>query len=144
VFLGYAVAQHSVGIMGPSERMVRLDIPRGGPLVTPGTNAMYQRLVSMVRAHAHGRYIYATPDSPDVYFLTGFENPTPTTYEAFDPIVDRAAAIPSLLDRRGVDVAVISRRRYVSGPVDPALASALTQQFPQADTVGWYVVRWRP
>jgi hypothetical protein len=143
VFLGYAVAQHSIGIMGPAARMMRLDIPRGGPLVTPGTNAMYQRLVSVVGAHAHGRSIYATPDCPDVYFLTGFQNPTPTTYEAFDPPIDRASAIPPLLDRAGVDVAVISRRQYVSGPIDPALASALDQQFPQADTVGWYVVRWR-
>jgi hypothetical protein len=143
VFLGYAVAQHSLGIMGPAARMVRLDIPRGGPMVTPGTNAMYQRLVAVVGAHAHGRYIYATPDCPDVYFLTGFANPTPTTYEAFDPPADRARAIPALLDRDSVDVAVISRRRYVSGPIDPALASALDQQFPRADTVGWYVVRWR-
>jgi hypothetical protein len=143
LFLAYAVAQHSVGIMAPASHMVQLDLPRGGPLVTPSTNAMYDRLVSLIGAHAHGRYIYATPDSPDVYFLSGYLNPTPTMYEAFDPPTDRARAIPPLLDASGVTVVVIARQRYVSGPVDPALAAALDRQFPQSDTVGWYVVRWR-
>jgi hypothetical protein len=123
--------------------MVPLDLARGGPLVTPRTNAMYDRLVSLIGAHAHGRYIYATPDSPDVYFLSGYLNPTPTMYEAFDPPTDRARAIPPLLDASGVTVVVIARQRYVSGPVDSALAAALDRQFPQSDTVGWYVVRWR-
>jgi hypothetical protein len=143
LFLVYAVAQHSLGIMAPASHMVRLDTPRGGPLVTPKANAMYGRLVSLIAAHAHGRFIYATPDSPDVYFLSGYLNPTPTMYEAFDPPMDRARAIPPLLDASGVTVAVIARQRYVSGPVDPALAAVLEQQFPQSDTVGWYVVRWR-
>jgi hypothetical protein len=143
LFLAYAVAQHSIGIMAPASRMVPLDLARGGPLVTPRTNAMYDRLVSLIGAHAHGRYIYATPDSPDVYFLSGYLNPTPTMYEAFDPPTDRARAIPPLLDASGVTVVVIARQRYVSGPVDPALAAALDRQFPQSDTVGWYVVRWR-
>jgi hypothetical protein len=144
LLLLYAVTQHSMGIMTPSAHMVRLATPRGGPLVTPATNAMYDHLVSVVQAHARGRFIYATPDSPDVYFLTGFENPTSTMYEAFDPPTDRARTIPPLLDARGVTVVVIARQRYVSGPVDPALAAALERQFPLADTVGWYVVRWRP
>jgi hypothetical protein len=142
-FLAYAVAQHSIGIMAPASHMVRLDLPRGGPLVTPQTNAMYVRLVSLIGAHAHGRYIYATPDSPDVYFLSGYLNPTSTMYEAFDPPTDRARTIPPLLDASGVTVVVIARQRYVSGPVDPGLAAALDRQFPHADTAGWYVVRWR-
>jgi hypothetical protein len=141
--LAYAVAQHTLGIAVPAWHMVPLNIARGGPLVAPRTNAMYERLVSVVHAHARGGYIYATPDSPDVYFLTGYANPTPTLYEAFDPPGDRARAIPPLLDARGVTVAVIARQRYVSGPIAADLAAALDRQFPQADTVGWYVVRWR-
>ena len=78
-----------------------------------------------------------------MYFLTGYANPTPTMYEAFDPSGDRARTVPLLLDARGVTVAVISHQRYVSGPIDPGLAAALEWQFPRADTVGWYVVRWR-
>jgi hypothetical protein len=143
LMLLYAVAQHTVGIAIPAARMVRLDTPRGGPLVSPATNAVYGRLVSTVQAHARGAYIYAAPDSPDVYFLTGYANPTPTIYEAFDPPTDRARTIPALLDARGVTVAVVSHQRYVSGPIDTALAAALERQFPRADTVGWYVVRWR-
>lgn len=143
LLLLYAVAQHSIGIMGPASHMVRLETSRGGPLVPPATNAVYTRMVSVVGAHARGRYIYATPDSPDVYFLSGFQNPTATMYEAFDPPTDRARSIPPLLDTLGVTVVVISHQRYVSGPVNPELAAVLERQFPRADTVGWYVVRWR-
>jgi hypothetical protein len=143
LFLVYAVVQHTTRIAIPATQMVRLDVPRGGPLVLPATNATYDRLVSLVRAHARGGYIYAAPDSPHVYFLTGYANPTPTLYEAFDAPIDRARTIPPLLDARGVTVAVIAPGRYVSGPIDPALKSALERQFPQADTVGEYVVRWR-
>ncbi|HWZ60156.1 MAG TPA: hypothetical protein VNW46_14360 [Gemmatimonadaceae bacterium] len=78
-----------------------------------------------------------------MYFLTGYANPTPTMYEAFDPSGDRARTVPLLLDARGVTVAVISHQRYVSGPIDRGLAAALERQFPRAETVGWYVVRWR-
>jgi hypothetical protein len=139
----YALVQQTVGIALPARTMVHLATPRGGPLVAPAVDAVYTRLVASVRAHARGRYIYAGPDSPDVYFLTGFENPTPTMYEAFDPPVDRARTIPPRLDSLGVTVAVVAHRRYVSGPIDPGLDSALARAFPQADTVGWFVVRWR-
>jgi len=141
--LAYALVQQTMGIALPARAMVHLATPRGGPLVAPAVDAVYSRLVATVQAHARGRYIYAAPDSPDVYFLTGFENATPTIYEAFDPPVDRARTIVPRLDSVGATVAVIAHRRYVSGPIDPALDSALARAFPQADTVGWFVVRWR-
>src|SRR5581483_9866008 len=59
-------------------RTARLNVPRGGPLVEWFMVPMYQKLVALVDAHARGRYIYAGPDSPHVYFLTGKQNPTPT------------------------------------------------------------------
>jgi hypothetical protein len=128
-------------LRGP--KLARMDVPRGGPLVRWYMVPMYQKLVALVNAHAGGRYIYAGPDSPHVYFVTGKENPTPTIYEVFDERVDRTDSVLRQIDTLGVTTVVINRRRNVSGPMDPRLEAALTSRFPSADSVGGYIVRWR-
>ena len=125
------------------ERVARMDVPRGGPLVGWYMVPMYDSLVAFVNRHAHGRYIYAGPDSPHVYFVTGKENPTPTIYEVFDERADRTDSVLRQLDTLGVTTVVINRRRNVSGPMDPRLEAVLTRRFPNADSAGGYIVRWR-
>ncbi|HWZ59868.1 MAG TPA: glycosyltransferase family 39 protein [Gemmatimonadaceae bacterium] len=128
-----------------SERMAPLAIPRGGPLVSADINEKYQTLVRVVRDHARGgEYIYAGPDSPQVYFLTGYRNPTGTIYEMFDDTTGRTSRVLRAIDAHGVTTVVITvRPDNVSGPMDPVLRAALTERFPETTTVGQYVVRWR-
>jgi hypothetical protein len=124
--------------------MVPLDIPRGGPLVSSDINDLYRALVPLVQAHARGSYIYAGPDSPQVYFLTGYQNPTGTLYEMFDDTTGRAARVLHAIDAHGVTTVVINMHpATVSGPMDPALRAALVARFPDSTSVGPYVVRWR-
>jgi hypothetical protein len=124
--------------------MVRLAIPRGGPLVSPDINKAYQQLVAVVQAHARGPYIYAGQDSPQVYFLTGYQNPTGTLYEMFDDTPGHTARVLEAIDARGVNTVVINMHpATVSGPIDPALRAALVARYPDSVTVGPYVVRWR-
>ena len=123
-----------------------LAIPRGGPLVSADINAKYQALVATVGQHARGQYIYAGPDSPQVYFLTGYRNPTRTLYEMFDDAAGpgQSAAVLAAIDAHGVTTVVLNTGSgNVSGPMDPALRAALIARFPAADTIGQYVVRWR-
>jgi hypothetical protein len=137
----FAVARFKVVDDGP---MVRLDIPRGGPLVSPDINDAYRTLVATVHAHARGQYIYAGPDSPQVYFLTGYQNPTGTLYEMFDDTTGHTARVLQAIEAHGVNTIVINTHPgTVSGPMAPALRAALTTQYPDSATVGAYIVRWR-
>jgi hypothetical protein len=124
-------------------KLASMDVPRGGPLVEWFMAPMYEKLVALVNAHARGRYIYAGPDSPHVYFVTAKENFTPTIYEVFDERADRTDSVLRQLDTLGVTAVVINRHRNVSGPMDPRLEAALVSRFPSVDSVGAYVVRWR-
>jgi hypothetical protein len=46
---------------------------------------LYAELVKAIQSHsATNSFIFATPDCPEVYFLSGRRNPTKTTYELFD------------------------------------------------------------
>jgi hypothetical protein len=124
--------------------MVRLDIPRGGPYVSQDINVVYRALRDTVRAHARGEYIYAGPDSPQVYFLTGYKNPTGTLYEWFDDTTAHTARVLQAIASHGITTVVIDRHPgNVSGPMDPALREALVAQFPDSATAGVYVIRWR-
>jgi hypothetical protein len=124
--------------------LVPLDIPRGGPLIAADLNTMYKDMVATVRAHAHGEYIYAGPDSPHVYFFTGYQNPTPTLYEIFDDTTGQTARVLHAIDAHGITTVVLNMRSgNVSGRIDPALQAALVARFPLSSTVGGYVIRWR-
>jgi hypothetical protein len=121
-----------------------LDIPRGGPLVSSETNQMYHELIGLVQAHARGDYIYAGPDSPQVYFLTGYQNPTGTLYEMFDDTTGQTARVLHAIDAHGVTTIVLNvRSDNVSGPLDPVLRAALIARFPLSASTGHYMVRWR-
>jgi hypothetical protein len=103
----------------------------------------YERLVTLIRAHARGRYIYATPDSPEVYFLSGFRNPTRTFFEFFDEPAGRTPPVLEALASAGVTVVVLNSLPRFSGPVPQELAAALATEFPHDSTIGNFTVRWR-
>jgi hypothetical protein len=100
-------------------------------------------MVSLVRSKARGRYIYATPDAPEVYFLSRYPNPTRTIYDFLDDPVDRTARILDLLERREVNLVVLNSKPGISAPVASDLAEAMTVRFPHSSVVGRFIVRWR-
>jgi hypothetical protein len=116
---------------------------RGGLRVLDSTAAEYGALVSLVRAEARGRFIYATPDCPEVYFLTGFRNPTRTVFDLFDDPVNRTSRILGLLERDSVNLVVLNSRPGHSPPVPRDLAEGFAERFPQKSVIGRFTVRWR-
>ena len=103
-----------------------------------------EEVVAMVDALSAGPWVYATPDAPEIYVLTGRRNPTRTLFEFLDPEPEtRVARTLEALDRAGVQVAVINRRPFFSGPVSPELAAGLQARYPLAREVGRFLIVWR-
>lgn len=123
---------------------VRLDLARGGVRVPPGDAAVYEALVPLMRKHAAvGETIWAGPDAPEVYFLAGVRNPTRRLYDFLDPTASDPAALLALLDRERVRLVVINRQPEFSTALPPELLDSLRRRFPEADTVGRFLARWR-
>lgn len=121
----------------------RLALDRGRIDVPSADNAEYVELVAMVRTHAKTGYMYAAPDSPEVYFLSGLRNPTRVLFDFFVSRESRVAQTLGAIDRHAVSVIAINRRPAFSGPLPGALTWRLRQQFPHSDSVGRFEVRWR-
>ncbi len=127
----------------------RLNLAPAGGIHIGGSQALeYERLIHALRAHAHGPYTYCTPDCPEVYFLSGLLNPTPTSSEFRDPDfldpVDREYRILETLEHHGVNEVVLAPPKWAaSGPLPSGLREALDAKFPHSERVGKFEVRWK-
>ncbi|HSW28982.1 MAG TPA: glycosyltransferase family 39 protein [Longimicrobiales bacterium] len=117
--------------------------PRGGIRVPPADARLYGEVTILVRSHLEGGSLWAGPDAPEVYFLAGAPNPTPTLYEFLDRAPLTPTRLHSLLESAGVRVAVVNTRPIFSPALDPSSMELLVRTFPESRTVGPFVVRWR-
>ena len=121
-----------------------MGLARGGGLRIPRDQAMvYQRLVPMLRQRAQGGYAWASPDAPELYFLTGLRNPTRTLYDFFDAPDAHDVRLLAALDRHAVTAIVLNSRPAFSPLPSDELVTALETRFPFATNVGPYQLRWR-
>jgi hypothetical protein len=123
----------------------RLDGARGGGLwVLPTSAREYAALTDIVSAHVGGKYIYATPDCPEVYFLADRRNPTRTLFDFLDDPAGRSQRILAAIHAHDVHLVVLNREPYFSGPVANDLRAALDAEFPEHAETRQFEVRWKP
>jgi hypothetical protein len=133
----------------PIESTGRLDLPRGGLAVSAISAQRYRDLVAHVQAHSKaGSYIYASPDSPEVYFLAARRNPTRTLFEIFDPDLrsdpmGRERRILDTLRVRQVDVVVLRRSTEFTPQVSRTLVAELERRYPKRLGLPDFLVLWR-
>jgi hypothetical protein len=120
-----------------------LALPRGGIRVTSEDKATYEQTVAAIRAHVRGDYIWAGPDAPEAYFLSGTRNPTRTLFDFFDAPASRTARVLDAIHAHQVNVIVLHSRPPFSGPLPSELRDSLIRRFPQSETHGWFEIRWR-
>jgi hypothetical protein len=96
----------------------------------------------LMRTHARSDYIYATPDAPEAYFLTGLRNPTRMMYEFFDAAPHRTERILAALDTHQVTVVAINQWTIFSGRPDSLMTAALEARYPHSTRAWHFTVRW--
>jgi hypothetical protein len=137
----YAMGSHYARDVQPQVLSLRR---AGGLRVSPDAATTYQTLTKVIKDHARGDYLYATPDCPEVYFLSGFRNPTRTLFDFFDDPVGRTGRILDALHARNVSLVVLNEKPSFSDPVPPDLRSLLEKEYPAQQVVGAFEVRWKP
>ena len=129
----------------PETEVLRL--PRAGGLRIDVPAALgYERLIREIEEHAGASpYIYAAPDCPEVYFLSGKRNPTRTMFDFFDDDPQsHSARVLATIESHDVQLVAIMRKTQFSPPMSPDLVMALRERFPQGEQIGPFEVRWRP
>jgi hypothetical protein len=120
-----------------------LDLERGGLQVNATDKHEYKDLVGLIQKKQEGGYIYAAPDSPEVYFLSGLLNPTRAIFDFLDDSKGLPSRIPNLLEEKKVKVIVVNRDPHFSPPLNPEVVAFLEARFPRWIEIGRFIVRWK-
>ena len=124
----------------PTDETVRLNLARGGLHVRAADASRYEALVGHVQGLANGRVLWAGPDAPEVYFLSGIPNLTRTLFDFLDeaqvPVIERVRAV-------GATLVVLNLKPDFSGPPDEATVAALRADFPNVTEFPGFLVLWR-
>jgi hypothetical protein len=131
--------------MGRSRRVVALNtelaLPNASIRVGAEDAVVYRRVTSLVASHAASDTIYAAPDCPEVYYLTGRRNPTPANFDAFWPLT--TAQVVQLWATRDIHLVVLNHKPQFSHVPSDELLLEARRTFPQSENVGHFEVRWR-
>ncbi|MCP4658270.1 MAG: glycosyltransferase family 39 protein [bacterium] len=131
------------------DESARLELDRGGLRVAPRIAAAYEGLVAVVNEHSPpGSFIYATPDCPEVYFLSRRRNPTRTFYEIFEPDYrddprGRNRRLLAMLEAHDVDLVVLHWSPKFSDPIGEDLLAEIRARYPHGKAVRPFTVHWR-
>ena len=127
----------------PYPEVRRLGLGRSGLLVPLYQAGQYEAAVGVVREHARGEYIWASPDAGQFYFLTGRRNPTRSLFELFDDTTGRSAKILRALDERDVNLVVLNLKPEFSPRIPLPLYRELAKRYPNSALVEPYLIKWR-
>jgi len=121
-----------------------LDLPRSGRLrIDPDPAKMYGQLIPLIQEHAGTGEIYATPDCPEIYFLTAHKNPSRALFDFLENDYHDSERILRLVDSHPIRVMVINKSPAFSTPLPYDVRKSLVLRFPQGQDIGTFEVRWR-
>lgn len=148
VFAVFVVTPGFVFVTGsryqPDEQTAVMNLSRAGNLrISSASAAIYDQLVPLIRKHAGSGEIYAGPDCPEVYFLSGYANLTPDLYDFLDPSAEQPGQMIARISNAQVRVVVINNHPPLSPPLDAGLRGEIVRRFPAGEVVGNFEVRWR-
>ena len=129
---------------GPDIQTQQLSIGRAGGLrVEPSVAQLYDELIPLVQSRAEGGFIYAAPDCPEVYFLSGLQSPMRHYYDFAEEPIGHTQRILQLLESLNVNVVTINQKPQFSDRMPSDLESALGERYPHFAEVGYFQVRWK-
>jgi hypothetical protein len=117
---------------------------RGGLQIGRVQAIIYNYTIALLLEHARGGYTWASPDCPEIYFLSGLRNPTRTLFEFFDEPAGHTERVLHALELHGVTAIVMNATPGFSPRISDELAGALEERYPSAERIGNFLVRWQP
>lgn len=123
-----------------------LDHERASIQVSTREKRVYNSVQALVELHNdENRPIFAGPDSPEIYFLTGSRNVTPSVLDFLDRSGStRGSKLFGALSANDVRVVVLNHDPGQSPKLTRATVQRLRSMYAGGERVGRYEVRWLP
>jgi len=136
----YAMGQH----YGPDPETQPLQLPRASNLkVEPQSAENYARLIRFIQEHAGAGGIYAGPDCPEVYFLSGYANPTRALFEFLEEDEQGPDQLLRMITSERIQVVILNTAPSFSAVrVSAEVRVILARRFPRSLKIGQFVVFW--
>jgi hypothetical protein len=125
------------------QETAKLTLPRATLRVEPDGAALYNALIPFVQAQAKGGVIWAGPDAPEIYFLSGLPNHTRTTFDFLDRSAAAALPLPARVARIDASVVVLKQDPQFSVRPTPADIHELGRAYPHQKAFDGFLVLWR-
>ncbi len=120
-----------------------LGLPRGQLDVPVQDAEIYRAALTVLEKHARGGYAWASPDCPEIYFLSGLRNPTRSLFEFFDDQNGRTTRILAALESHRVTAIALNTEPSFSAAIPADLETALEARYPYGASVGKFRIRWQ-
>ena len=127
----------------PAADTVTLAIPRGGLRVSAGDASQYHALLGSIEELAPGRRLWAGPDAPEVYFLSGLRNHTRTMFDFLDDAETARLPLPQRIAHSGATLVVLKTAPSFSARPSAGDVDALRARYPFAREVGGFHLFWQ-
>jgi hypothetical protein len=122
-----------------------LNVPRGGLIIPEGQALVFEAIDQALRQHVGpGQTVLAGPDCPEIYFLSGFRNPTRIVYDIFDTKPNRNERILALVDDPAIAAVVVNQGREFSAPWEESLLQQIAARSEKIVRYGSFLVFFKP
>jgi hypothetical protein len=112
--------------------------------VTPEQRSVYRRAAFLLRRHSSSPYIFAGPDTPELYVLSGRRNPTRSLFDLLDPSNSaRGRHLLRTLDERRITAIAINHVPSFSNPLGGDVVDRLRVEYPHRERVSTFEIRWK-
>lgn len=119
-----------------------LNLSRGRLWIHPAQAREYEAVVSVIQQRALGRVMWAGPDSPEIYFLSGMQNPTRTMFDFFDPIPSHVT-LAQHVEALGAGIIVLNLHPEFSPRLSSETISELAAAYPHYQLLDRFLVMWQ-
>jgi hypothetical protein len=130
-FLGRFPGTYEAGGVLPGER--------GGLRVPRADADLYGGVLRALGSAPEG-WIWAGPDCPEIYFLSGRRNPTRHFFEHVSDDYGDEDALLRLLERRAIRTVVVHREPQFSKPLSERLLGELGRRYPHRADLGRFLL----
>lgn len=140
VFVGAHVAVGDIYLGFPTQtrlQFVDLDVERGGIRI-PTQLDYYNDMIEHLEEY-EGTAIYAGPDAPEVYFLSGAENPTPVLFDFLAESWDYDAVV-DLVESGELSAVVVNREPRQSNELPTDVVTVILDHYPHVTRFGRFDV----
>jgi hypothetical protein len=135
---------HSVGVATTWwDDHHRLAVPRGGLRVTADDSARYDNILRLVREHRGAGTVYAGPELPEVYFLSGVPSPLREVYRFLPANATDSTHLEQVFDVRTANIVLINHAPLFLDPISPTILAWLAIRYPHSERIDAIEARWR-